>query len=71
MVFRKKGDCTFHVGSKAKTKVLVSCAADLHLCYKNMHKNTKNQRTNGPVNTHLINWPCKAQTKPGKYMVKK
>ena len=33
----------------------------------------KNQRTNGPVNAHLISWPSKSQknTKPGKYMVKK
>ena len=34
----------------------------------------RNQRTNGPVNAHLISWPSKAQnwhTKPGKYMVKK
>ena len=30
------------------------------------------QRTNGPVNAHLISWPSKAQNnKPGKYMVKK
>ena len=32
----------------------------------------KYQRTNGPVNAHLISWPTKAQNiqKPGKYMVK-
>ena len=24
-------------------------------------KTTKNQRTNGPVNAHLISWPSKAQ----------
>ena len=37
--------------------------------------NTKkqNQRTNGPVNAHLISWPSKAQNIPilEKYMVKK
>ena len=33
----------------------------------------KNQRTNGPVNAHLIAWPSKAQNKQNleKYMVKK
>ena len=38
-----------------------------------LSKNMKNQRTNGPVNAHLISRPSKAQkhTKPGKYMVKK
>ena len=29
-----------------------------------------NQRTNGPVNAHLISWPSKAQNLE-KYMVKK
>ena len=34
---------------------------------------TKNQRTNGPVNAHLISWPSKAQNIQNleKYMVKK
>ena len=34
---------------------------------------TKNQRTNGPVNAHLIPWPSKAQNIQNleKYMVKK
>ena len=33
----------------------------------------KNQRTNGPVNAHLISWPSKAQNIQNleKYMVKK
>ena len=39
------------------------------------HTYILNQRTNGPVNAHLISWPTKAQNiqklKPGKYMVKK
>ena len=35
------------------------------------HCENDNQRTNGPVNSHLISWPSKAHTKPGKYMVKK
>ena len=32
-----------------------------------------NQRTNGPVNAHLISWPSKAQNiqNLGKYTVKK
>ena len=30
-----------------------------------------NQRTNGPVNAHLISWQSTKHTKPGKYMVKK
>ena len=32
-----------------------------------------NQRTNGPVNAHLISWPSKAQNIQNlkKYMVKK
>ena len=32
----------------------------------------KNQRTNGPVNAHLISWPSKAQNIQNleKYMVK-
>ena len=34
---------------------------------------TNNQRTNGPVNAHLISWPSKAQNIQNleKYMVKK
>ena len=40
-----------------------------------MHVNddeiNNNQRTNGPVNAHLISCPSKAQNIPGKYMVKK
>ena len=33
----------------------------------------EDQRTNGPVNAHLISWPSKAQNiqNLGKYMVKK
>ena len=27
----------------------------------NNEKNNHNQRTNGPVNAHLISWPSKAQ----------
>ena len=40
----------------------------LHVHYKSI-----NQRTNGPVNAHLISWPSKAQNKQNqeKYMVKK
>ena len=32
----------------AKTNALISCAADLHLCF-----HISNQRTNGPLNAHL------------------
>ena len=37
------------------------------------HDVLKNQRTNGPVNAHLISWPSKAQNIQNleKYMVKK
>ena len=28
---------------------------------KQMNKTKQNQRTNGPVNAHLISWPSKAQ----------
>ena len=28
---------------------------------KNRTEQNKNQRTNGPVNAHLISWPSKAQ----------
>ena len=33
----------------------------------------RNERTNGPVNAHLLSWPSKAQNIPKtvKYMVKK
>ena len=36
-------------------------------------RKTLNQRTNGPVNAHLISWPSKAQNIQNleKYMVKK
>ena len=36
-------------------------------------KSKHNQRTNGPVNAHLISWPSKAQNIQNleKYMVKK
>ena len=36
-------------------------------------KTTINQRTNGPVNAHLLSWPSKAQNIQNleKYMVKK
>ena len=36
-------------------------------------RNKLNQRTNGPVNAHLISWPSKAQNIQNleKYMVKK
>ena len=42
--------------------------ADLRLCFR-----ICNQRTNGPVNAHLISWPSKAQNiqNQEKYMVKK
>ena len=38
-----------------------------------MFPSIKNQRTNGPVNAHLISWPSKAQNIQNleKYMVKK
>ena len=47
-----------------------------HLCTKvtpDFHLTYSNQRTNGPVNAHLISCPSEAQNiqKPGKYMVKK
>ena len=36
-------------------------------------KKKKNQRTNGPVNAHLVSWPSKAQNIQNLeiYMVKK
>ena len=45
----------------------------LYFSFFNFYQHHRNQRTNGPVNAHLISWPSKAQkhTKPGKYMVKK
>ena len=49
---RKKKDYTIYV---AKTKVLICYAVTFVLSY------AKNQRTNGPVNAHLISWPSKAQ----------
>ena len=57
------GDCRGH-----NYKIAVSCLQRMEVIVKMI-----NQRTNGPVNAHLIYWPSKAQkhTKPGKYMVKK
>ena len=39
----------------------------------NVYMGHHNQRTNGPVNAHLISWPSKAQNIQNleKYMVKK
>ena len=38
-------------------------AADQHLCFRFINSAILllNQRTNGPVNAHLISWPSKAQ----------
>ena len=40
---------------------------------KQLHEQKKTQRTNGPVNAHLISWPSKAENIHNleKYMVKK
>ena len=44
----------------AKTKALISCAVTAQLNCVFVFAYT-NQRTNGPVNAHLISWPSKAQ----------
>ena len=36
------------------------CQVSLAVKYRNIYL-TNNQRTNGPVNAHLISWPSKAQ----------
>ena len=43
-----------------------------HLRMRLQPDKNKNQRTNGPVNAHLISWPSKAQNIQNleKYMVK-
>ena len=42
------------------------------LLYRNIQfcliKHNNNQRTNGPVNAHLMSWPSKAQTIQNNYM---
>ena len=41
----------------AEMSQLQNCSV---MCTKNASEN-ENQRTNGPVNAHLISWPSKAQ----------
>ena len=44
----------------------------LHIVHFSNIDEKINQRTNGPVNAHLISWPSRAKNiQPGKYMVKK
>ena len=50
------------------------CIQNLVLFCKFVLKILSNQRTNGPVNAHLISWPTLVKhkhIKPEKYMVKK
>ena len=53
-------------GSSGYPKASAFFVVSLGLCHEN-------QRTNGPVNAHLISWPSKAQNIQNleKYMVKK
>ena len=42
------------------TEAVLTCTHDL--CFEQKYENSKKkQRTNGPVNAHLISWPSKAQ----------
>ena len=41
--------------------VLFSCGTTWAFHITIFHSKTKYQRTNGPVNAHLISWPSKAQ----------
>ena len=55
------------VHEKSLTKIYI------FIIYIGVRDRKKNQRTNGPVNAHLISWPSKAQNIQNleKYMVKK
>ena len=52
VVYRIKG-CSLHEGNKA-------CCYGIRK-FRNLTIASTNQRTNGPVNAHLISWPSKAQ----------
>ena len=53
------------------TRVMLHYKSGIRYIYKNLNKEVskthkvytvnENQRTNGPVNAHLISWPSKAQ----------
>ena len=55
LIFAQNIDCGYTLEPPQYEGVLTSTH---NLCFR---AKNKNQRTNGPINAHLISWPIKAQ----------
>ena len=57
LIFAQNIDCGYSF-NKTTTATEALLTRTHNLCFR---AKIRNQRTNGPVNTHLISWPSKAQ----------